>query len=88
MIICNILCVIYHIFFIIEFITYYYRCKTITCYLVSNCYPDVYLETANQAIRCCETHALLTDGTSSTEALQKKSVPSGLVVLHAADLAA
>ena len=33
-------------------------------------------------------HALLTDSTSSTAALQKKSVPSGLVVLHAADLAA
>lgn len=55
---------------------------------MSNCYLDVYLETANQAIKCCEICALLTDRTSSTEALQKKSVPSGLVVLHAAALAA
>lgn len=58
------------------------------CYLLSNCYHDIYLGSANQAIKCCEVHALLTDGTSSTEALQKKSVPSGLVVLYAADLAA
>jgi len=43
-----------YIFFIIER-TYCYRYKSILCYLVSNCCLDVYLETANQAIKCCET---------------------------------
>lgn len=45
-----------NIFLIIEIA--YYRCKSILHCLVSNCYLDVYLEAANQAIKCRETHAL------------------------------